>query len=253
MGPGGTPVPMTLADSVSKQQVPVVVVASGHVVRVEDGRVLGWTSPFQKAQHPDYSPSYGTAVAVGDIYVSVHGLALRLSLAGGELKTERLWERTGRVAKHAGTVENTGHAADLSLIAWQDRIIPFRSGLSWHLTTGKDDRQITRRATYGYQSGFITQDGMVVYRGVDLPSKDRFGHRGFVIGLDAYDGSYSDYGVVLEGALPDTVKAAALDRFGKPGIFAGWSQPTAFGNRIFVRTCAYLYCFGAGNWQPATR
>jgi outer membrane protein assembly factor BamB len=254
MGPGGTPVPMTLTDTVNGQQVPVLVVASGHVVRIEDGRVLDWINPFQAIQHPDYAPSYGTAVAVGDIYVSIHSLALRLSLSNGELKTERLWERKGTLHKSAGVVEKTGHETDLSCVAWKDVIIPFRSGRGWDLTSGNnagDGRQLTQRSGHQYQSGFMSLDGTLVYRGSNLPPKERFGHRGFVIGIDAYDGSYSDYGVIIEGTLPDAVKAANMDRFGKPGMFAGWSQPTAFGNRIFVRTTAYLYCFGQGDWIPA--
>lgn len=258
MGPGGTAVPMVLNDKGSGRTVAVVVLPTGHVHRVSDGKVLGWFSTLQPdivddayGSRPQYE-LYATAVAKKDVYFSIKATATRLWLEGESLKSELLWNTPAAKRGEKGRGLYRPHH---SLILTGDGVLS--GDLLVDQTTGKLKlSSITRgRSPNGNLSGCLSADGLYIWRGKgDQGNKSL---QWMLIGLgDVADARATPsarfgFGLIAEGRYSDAVHQRNIDRFGTPRIGLGWAHPTAFGNRIFVRTHAYLYCFGAGQWKPA--
>jgi hypothetical protein len=250
MGPGGTPVPMVLRDGKTGEDVPVVVLACGDVLRVSDGAHLGAVDVSrQDSEVSGCSGIYGTSVAVGDCYYSVTGTAFRLALAGGTLAATKLWELPEDTNKFRGTTPLI--ASEQGLVTWGGLLVDYQSGQYL------PDRMV-RRGTHRYITGFATLDGMVVTRAdsdqiaADIKDKDR--NIGLAIAICPLEGLKSGrpsgVGFIVEGRQPDSVRQTGIDVFGKSRWHMGWAHPSGYGNRLFVRTSAYLYCFGKGEWKP---
>lgn len=74
-------------------------------------------------------------------------------------------------------------------------------------------------------------------------------HRGTVRAFPAGGHGYVS-GFISADRLLVRVRQGFIDRFGRSRIHLVWAHPTAFGNRLFIRTHACLYCFGKGQWKP---
>lgn len=261
MGPGGTPVPMMLADKKGGKPVSVIVLSNGHVHRVSDGKVLGWFSTLQPdianeegyGSRPQYE-IYATAVAKDDVYFSIKATATRLWLEGDSLKSELIWSTP---ATKKGEKGRGLYSPYHSLILTSQGVLA--GDLLVDLATGKPSlSSITRgRSPNGNLSGCISADGLYIWRGEGDQGEKSM--RYMIIGLGdvadarATPSARSGFGLIVEGRYSDAVHQRNIDRFGTPRISLGWAHPTASGNRIFVRTHAYLYCFGTGEWKPPGR
>lgn len=240
MGPGGTPVVMPLKDAKSGQMVNVVIIANGDVFRVADGRHLGWFNA-------NGDVVYATAAWHGDVYLGKHGIAHRLGLEGDTLVAKEIWNRS---EKGVDGTDSAGNRADchktyLSLTTVPGKGFITTAGL-WDAATGKtlQDR-ISALPGHGYVAGCLSRDGLYVHRSKAI------GNETVTYGMARLDGGATGIGLIVEGKHPDEVRQAAIDRFGMSRIHPGWCHPTAHGNRILIRTNAYMYCFGEGAWQPA--
>jgi hypothetical protein len=171
----------------------------------------------------------------------VHATATRLAVAAGKLQIERPWNHESKDKKSA-------HSSNISLIA-ADAGLVTSGGELWNLADGRTVASgLKMRGGHGYVSGCVTADGLLINRGRELGNDAiTFNLGGLRQQRGAPKGSHG-LGLVVEGRYPDVVRQGFIDRFGMSRIHPGWAHPTAFGNRIFVRTNAYLYCFGTGAW-----
>jgi len=238
MGPSGTPLVMTLEDIRRKERVAVVVIANGDVFRVADGKHLGWFDA-------NGDVVYSTAAYLGDVYLGKEGVAHRLWLEDGRLASKELWnrsEKADRGSDSPGSDPNC-HKRYLSLIAVDAGFIT-TAGL-WEAATGRTlHNRLSGLPGHGYVAGFVSRDGLYVRRSREI------GNHAITFAVSRLDADKTGIGLIVEGKQPDAVRQAAIDRFGMSRIHMGWSHPTAHGNRIFVKTNAYLYAFGSGDWQP---
>jgi hypothetical protein len=215
-----------------------VIVANGDVFRISDGQHLGWFNA-------NGDVVYATAAYHGDIHLGKDGVAHRLWLENGKLVSAEVWNRSENLAPDS---DSPGSSADahkryLSLIAVPQGFIT-TAGL-WDAATGKTIRKdLSSLPGHSYVAGFVSRDGLYVRRSREL------GNHCITFGLSRLDGGKTGIGIIVEGKQPDAVRQAAIDRFGMSRIHMGWAHPTAHGNRLFVRTQAYLYCFGQNEWLP---
>jgi len=232
MGPGGTPVVMPLEDTETGERVEVIVIANGDVLRAADGKHLGWFDA-------NGDVVYATSTWHGNVHLGKHGKAHRLHLEDGELVAEELWHRVNDKKKKL-----RGHRPYLSLSAIGRGFVT-TDGL-WDPATGEtlaraDDLW---EGNHGYVVGSISRDGVYVKRWSEI------GNSTILFSLNDLGGDRRGLGIIVEGRQPEAVRQAAIDRFGMSRIHLMWAHPTMHGNRIFVRTNAYVYCFGEGGWRP---
>jgi hypothetical protein len=225
---------MALKDTRTGQDVTVVIIANGDVLRAADGKHLGW---FDASGDVVYS----TAAYVDDVYLGKNGAAHRLHLEDGKLVAKPLWHRVDDKRRRL-----VGHKSYISLIGTPSGFIT-TNGL-WDVTSGKTLRdELGGLPGHKYVAGCVSLDGQYIWRSAEI------GNDAITLGLSKLDGGGTGLGLIVEGRQPQAVRQAAIDRFGMSRIHMGWCHPTAFGNRVFVRTNAYMYCFGKGEWRPAGR
>jgi outer membrane protein assembly factor BamB len=252
MGPGGTPVVMTLGGAT------VIVSGNGLVVRVADGRLLGQVSlpapadaPAKKASADDEgeedaasagSSTYNSWTGAGDVLFAQHFrgwvYAIRLGLTGDVLRQELLWRTT-----------DAGDNRDANLIVHDGRLYcgPLRGATkggggysALDIQTGKV--LATGRVGGQYNTGLGAADGLLVAR---------------TSGWSRENARWTSYGVFDlatlrpkgQGFLAAPKPAGEVAErhiafLGTPYIAWGVAGITASGNRLFIRSNDYLWCIG---------
>jgi outer membrane protein assembly factor BamB len=254
MGPGGTPVVMTLGETT------VAVSGNGLVVRVSDGKLLGQVKVPQgalvrknkeivEAEADTHGSSYNSWVAHDDVLFFNIGAGLyaaRLSIAGDALGQELLWradaEMDGRAPNlvfHDGKLygavskeKRRGVAAidpaTGKVLTWgptsggHDTSLAFGKGIAVWPTVHLGDK------TEGKSNPATTPGhGMTSYVVVSLPDLKKIGE-----------------GHLCPEAPAGEIRDRHIARIGTARTVWGNAGTTAWGNRIFVRNNDYLWCIG---------
>jgi hypothetical protein len=247
MGPGGSPIVMTL------DGVTVAVTAHGAVVRVRDGKLLGQLKVegkrrdtpndvlSQGGQPRDYGASYTAWVPWKDIvFASRMGhyttWAIRLKVEGDELQQTLLWCS----AKTDGK-DDTGYPQ----VVWQDRLYT-TGGQELEPLTGKVLNRGSPRVcgyTQGNTHSLACGDGKLVFA-TQLQSPHAGPNEVIRFAIVGIPGLKTlGVGAICEPAPVGEVRERHIAFLGYR-LFFGYATPTVWGNRIFIRSNDYLYCFG---------
>jgi hypothetical protein len=258
MTPGGTPVVMRVPEAKPGGAATTVVV-SGHgmAVRVSDGRYLGMVRmPLPKDVEDMAGPeedsgdaggegddgassTYNSWTAAGDVLYcqNMKGwvYAVRLGVAGGDLKQDVLWRSIG-----------PGDNRDPNLICHADRVysgpfeVPSRGYSALDARTG---RQLACGARPGgYSTSLGAADGKIVMRSSGWKSVNaRYTTYRIV---DLADLKPMGEGFLAHPKPEGDVAARHIGFLGTPYIAWGVGGITGWGNRLFIRSNDYLWCIG---------
>lgn len=255
MGPGGTPVVLDLNGTA------VVIAGHGLVARARDGKILGQISAKEEDGKPLYPGGYQSATGAGDVYYapSFGGrvMAMRLRLDGENLTWEQLWITPAKkrapgscgqsLLVHDGRVYGgviaTGFYKNAAvvgafdaktgeLVAKGDRGFPGNTHASC-IADGKliitaNGFGVPAEMTAAAQNGKAKTGTQRAFAIFDVKTMKRLGE-----GLLAMDAD-------PEG----DIRGRHIAHMGMDEINWGPSGPTAYGNRIFIRSNDHLYCIG---------
>ena len=238
MGPGGSPVLLRIGE------VRTLITAHGAVIRVQDGKLLGQVELPSPRSGNRYGASYTAWVpgADGVIYASQMGYlatwAVRLELRGDALAQTLLW--TDAAAEKG----DGGYPQAL----WQGRLHT-TAGTALDPATGKILSRNRACVVQGYTQGnthsLALGGGTVVVVNGGLQGNGNQRNRLVSYSLAAAaDLSLRGRGCIAEAQPTGEVLERHRALLGYGHVHFGHATATLWGNRIFIRSNDYLYCFG---------
>ena len=232
-----------------------VYLTSSEILRVADGKVVGKLDhpadvAGKERSHGKYFGAHTQSIARGDrIWVAHAGYgggaeralggvyAYRLTRDGEKVSGELLWQRDG---------SNDNFCINLD----GEELYIYQRGLSVvNAADGKVLREIGR-ISHNATTFAVTDRHVILFRGADQPKRTpEPGYRGEGV-LSFYDKKTLKKvgeGTLLMDEPTDEVIAKRIARVASDWWEWGASSPTAWGNRIFIRSHDALYCIGDPN------